>query len=222
MCQYILKTKDHFSQAMKQAAKEAFENNMHHQDAMETIAKAYLSNQECSVQESVYHILPELKLRRIFPAVYFVNTNLPEERVRVLLSKKKLSELPDNSSNIFKKSNIDCYVERPNATFCNGKYSVLDYFCLAEFFAYYTLENKSSKTCEYQPDELDNKLIENNHEERSYPKKIKLMISGETMRCCKVRRILWYYMPKKLLSPGKFSHHVLLLFYPFRDENELL
>ena len=29
---------------MKEAAKEAFENNMHHHDTMEAIAKAYLSN----------------------------------------------------------------------------------------------------------------------------------------------------------------------------------
>ena len=66
---------------MKQRAKEAFENNIHHHDTMITITKAYLSNQECSVQEAVYCILPELKLRRIFLAVYFVNTNAPEDRV---------------------------------------------------------------------------------------------------------------------------------------------
>ena len=119
---------------MKQAAKEAFENNMHHHDTMKTIAKAYLSNRECSVQEAVYHILPELKLRRIFPAVYFTNINPPEERVQVLLSEKELSELPDNSPNISKKCNIDHYMERPNATFCNGKCSILDNFCYAEFF----------------------------------------------------------------------------------------
>ena len=41
---------------MKQATKEAFENNIHHHDTMKTIAKAYLGNQECSVQEAVYHI----------------------------------------------------------------------------------------------------------------------------------------------------------------------
>ena len=45
------------------------------------------------------------------------------------------------------------------------------------------LENKSSKTGKYQPDELDYNLIENNHEECSYPKKVKLIISGETTRC---------------------------------------
>ena len=183
MCQYFSKTEDQCSQAIKQAAKEAFENNMHRHDTMKTIAKAYLSKSEHSVQETVQHILPELKLRRIFLAVYFVNTNPPEERVQVLNSGKELSELPDNNPNIFKKSNIDRYMERPNTTFCNRKYSILDDFCYAEFLAHYTLKNKPSKTVEYQPVELDDNLIENNHEESSYPKKIKLMISGETMRC---------------------------------------
>ena len=81
MCQYFSKTEDWCSQAMKQRAKEAFENNMHHHDTMKTITKADLSNQQCSVQKAVYCILPELKLRRIFLAVYFVNTNAPEDRV---------------------------------------------------------------------------------------------------------------------------------------------
>ena len=58
-------------------------------------------------------------------------------------------------------------MERPIATFCNGKHSILNDFCYAEFLAYYTHENKSNKTCEYQPDELDDNLLENNHEECS-------------------------------------------------------
>ena len=66
-------------------------------------------------------------------------------------------------------------MERPSATFCNGKYRVLNGFCYAEFLAYYMLENKSNKTCEYQPDELDDNLIENSHEERSYAKNTKLI-----------------------------------------------
>ena len=59
----FLKTEDRCLQAMKQVAKEAFENNMHHHDTMKTIAKAYVSNREYSVQEAVYYILAELKLR---------------------------------------------------------------------------------------------------------------------------------------------------------------
>ena len=96
----------------------------------------------------------------IFPAVYFVSMNAPEERVQVLLSAKELNGLPDDSSNIFKKSNIDRYMERPGAIFCNGKYSILEDFCHAEFLAHHTFENKSSKSCEYLPDELNDNLIE--------------------------------------------------------------
>ena len=48
------------------------------------------------------------------------------------------------------------------------------------------------------------------------------MISEETMRCRKVRRIRQYHVPKKLLSQEKCAHHVLLLFYLFRDEKEML
>ena len=92
------------------------------------------------------------------------------ERVRVLFSENKLRELTDNSPKIFKKSNIDRYLERPSATFCNGKYSILDDFCYAKFSVYYAFENKSSKTGEYQSDELNDNLIENNHEECSHPK----------------------------------------------------
>ena len=39
MCQYFSKTEGQYSQATKRAAKEAFENNMHHHDTMKTIAK---------------------------------------------------------------------------------------------------------------------------------------------------------------------------------------
>ena len=55
------------------------------------------------------------------------------------------------------------------------------------------------------------------------PKKIdKLISSGVTMRCRKIRRNLGHHVPNKLLSPEDCTHHVMLLFYPFSDENELL
>ena len=73
---------------------------------------------------------------------------------------------------------------------------------------------------EYRPYQLDDNLIENNNEECSYPKKIKLM--RETIRCCKTRGILAYHVSNKILSPEKIAHHVLLLFYTLRDEKKLL
>lgn len=68
--------------------------------------------------------MPELKLRRMFLAVHFVNEDLSDQRVQILLSEKELTKLPEdysNYSNVFKKSNINRYMERLNATFCNEK-----------------------------------------------------------------------------------------------------
>ena len=92
-----------------------------------------------------------------------VNTNLSEEILEVSLPVKGFSELTHDRPIIFKTSSNDRYLERPNATFCQGKCIVLKNSYYVDILACYTLENKSSKTCKYQPDELDDNLIENNH-----------------------------------------------------------
>ena len=85
------KTEDHCSQAIKQEAKEAFENNMHHNDTKQTIARAYLSNRECLLLVAVYYNLPELTLNRIFPSVYFVDTNFQRKEFKYCFLKKHLA-----------------------------------------------------------------------------------------------------------------------------------
>ena len=82
---------------------------------MKTITRFYLKERDCSIQEVVYHILPELKLRRVFQAVQFVNSNLPRERVKVLLLEKGPKKLPNDRGNIFKKSKlIDTKIDQIN------------------------------------------------------------------------------------------------------------
>ena len=49
MCQCFSKTEEKSSQAMKKAAKQTFENNMHYHKTMKAIATGYFSNQECSI-----------------------------------------------------------------------------------------------------------------------------------------------------------------------------
>ena len=101
----------------------------------------------------MYHILRELQVRKIFLPVYFVSRSPPEQRAQVLPSEKDFSEIPDGSRSILKESNIDRYMQPPSAIICDGKHSILANFCYAEFLAYYTLENNSSKICGYQPDD---------------------------------------------------------------------
>ena len=194
MCLYFPKSEGQCSASIMQAAKEAFENNESLYDTMKTIARAYISKRKFSVQEAVYYILSELHLRRVFPAVYFVNTNMPEDRLRILLSEEEIEKLPDNCSNIFKINNIDWYKDRPNLSFCGGKYSVLDSFCFAEFVANDTLyksDEINSVDGEYQPYLLPDIFWESNHD-CQFPKIVKLMNCNEKMKCCKVQCVLCY------------------------------
>ena len=46
-----------------------------------------------------------------FPSVYFVNTNLPEERSKILRTEEELKNIPDNSTNIFKRNIPDQYMD---------------------------------------------------------------------------------------------------------------
>ena len=133
MCAYFSKSEDESSEAMKQAAKEARESNKTTYEQMKFIARAYITKRECSVQEAVYHVMPELWLRKSYPRVIFVNTNLPEKRFRVCLTEDELNVLPEESTNVFKRNMLDRYMERPNKTFKNGKFSAIDTICFAEF-----------------------------------------------------------------------------------------
>ena len=56
--------------------------------------------------------------------------------------------------NIFKKSNIDQQIDRPDVLFSVGKYCALDRVSYAKFSAYYTINNKPDHSSEYQPDEF--------------------------------------------------------------------
>jgi len=87
MCSYLSKCETESSVAMKRLLKKT-----------RTLIKK--KNEKSSHS---FFILPELWLRKTFPAVTFANTNLPEKRYRICKSEKKLKELPEDSIDAFKK-----------------------------------------------------------------------------------------------------------------------
>ena len=93
MCAYFSKSENECSVAMKQAARDAFEKELKNYKQMESVANAYINKRERSIQECVYHILPDQWLRKTFPAVIFVNSNKPEKRFRLCLAEHEVSEL---------------------------------------------------------------------------------------------------------------------------------
>ena len=77
---------------------------------MRAIEKFYTSKRECSVQEAVYLLMPELWLQKPFPGVIFLNGNMPEKRYGMVRDKKASDELPEGSTDIFQRKMLDCYL----------------------------------------------------------------------------------------------------------------
>ena len=89
------------------------------------------------------------------------------------------------------------------------------------FLPHYRLDTNSDYDAlvnDNQPTVLTDSAIEENHNECSLPKSVPLMSSKETMKCRKVRKVLRYYTPNRHKCPEKYAHHLLMLYYPFRNE----
>ena len=65
MCAYFSKSEDETSETRKQAAKDACNMNKNNFEQMKSIARAYATRRECSVQEAVYKLMPELWLKEM-------------------------------------------------------------------------------------------------------------------------------------------------------------
>ena len=143
MCAYFSKAEDETSEAMKQAAKEASVSGKSNFAKMRAVARAYSAKRECSVQEAVYLVMPQLWLTKTFPKVIFLNSNIPEKRYRIFWRKEDLDELPDDSTDVFQRKMLDRYLDRPEREFQNGKFAVTGLQCFAEFLSFYYLQSKS-------------------------------------------------------------------------------
>ena len=116
---------------------------------------------------------------------------------------------------------VDRYIDRPNVTSSSGKFAVLDAFCFAEFSwisrCYYLPSNPKYKENDYQRGELDDEIVEDiSNSGYLYPKDIKLL-SNEKMKCYKTSYVLQYYVPNKETKPEEYLHHMLFMYYTFRD-----
>ena len=135
MCAYFSKAVDETSEAMKQAVKDATNGKKSDFDRMKAIARAYATKRECSVQEAVYLVMPEIWLRKTFPKVLFLNSNMPEKRYKIFQNKEEIDELPEDSTDIFECNILDRYIDRPGKNFMAGTYRAIDVMCFAEFLS---------------------------------------------------------------------------------------
>lgn len=102
--------------------------------------------------------------------------------------------------------------------------------CLVEFAAYYHKEYKTNYLInDAQPEiltddatELHVQLTTNDGIINQLPPKIKLLNSNEVMKCRKSKAVLRYHTPNKTKEPEKYFYHLLMLYYPWRSEDNLI
>ena len=94
---------------MKQIFKDENGSGASYYEQVKSVACSHASKWESSLQETVYHVMPELWQRKTFPGIVNANTNIPEKCVRIMLSKKESLEFPENSTNIYKYNIVSRY-----------------------------------------------------------------------------------------------------------------
>ena len=219
VCSYFSKDETECSQAIMNAAREAKENNLNIRESLKKVGTAFLSCREVSAQECVYRCMPELWLRKTFPCIVFVNTGLPGERCRVAKSQQEIEALDEDSTDIFMSNIIERYSDRPD---------IVDQLCLAEFAACYYKDYKKDpdEFNDVQPNVLSDDLVESNHvsncESVLPPLTIKLNNGQETMKRRKIKAVIRFHTPSKAKEPEKFYHHLLVLYFPWQKETDLL
>ena len=88
------------------------------------------------------------------------------------------------------------------------------HFCFVKF----SRSNPKYKENDFQPGELDDEIVEDiSNSDYLYPKDIKLL-SNEKMKCYKTPYVLQHYVPNKETRPEEYPHHMLFMYYSFRDE----
>ena len=146
-----------------------------------------------------------------------------EKCFHLCLTEHEISELPQDSKKIFKRNMVDRFIDQQNLKRSRSNFAFLDAFWFAEFSGYYYLPSNSKyKENDYGTEELDDEILEDiSNSGYLYPKDFKIL-SNEKMKCRKTPYVLQYYVLKKGTKAEKYAHQMLLMYYPLRDEKELL
>ena len=146
---------------------------------------------------------------QIFTFSLFCKCRFTRGAIRKLQAEKELKNLLDNTTNIFKISILDRYMNRINQLFCCEKYSLLVSICYIELISCSTLiynPKEADKNADYQTVALPDSLIEGNHSCCNYPKIVKLLNSNDKMSCSKLSRSLRYHARNKHQDLVKYFH----------------
>lgn len=217
---YVTKAQRGMSELLRKATEEARQGNQSLKQQVRCVGNKFLNAVELSAQEAAYICL-QLPMRRASRQCMFINTSPPEGRVTLLKPAKILESLNDEDEDIECSNILKRYEDRPQE---------LENISLAEFCAWYSMEEAKKKTCSRgssRTKTVDNLLpepanVENEDEEIIEEEQI----ANNTAEAAKYRRKLprilrtVHFNPEK--DSEKYYRELIMLYSPWRDEQNLI
>lgn len=108
---YISKVEGGMSKLLREAAADIDKGHVSLQGKLRSVCNVFLNGNLMSSQEAAYHCL-SLPISKSSRACIFMNTSLPDERVKMLKSKANISKLPDESNEIYIEGIFEKYTKR--------------------------------------------------------------------------------------------------------------
>jgi hypothetical protein len=200
---YISKGERQMGDLLKQAAAEVSQTDDIRKQ-MRKLGNVFVTHREVSSQEAVYRAL-SLPLKRSSRQVIFVNSNLSEDRIRILKPPQKLKELPPESNDVFQSNIIDRYCARPDD---------LEEMCLADFSTNYATSSGPDPSGEEGISDVEDETKEKQGKSEQITLKQNMGKMRKRRRPCVIR------CPRfsQHKQPEKFAHSNLMLYYPWRVE----
>ena len=147
VCSYLSKSHKGISKLLSDVAEQISKGNDELKSKLRTIVNAFVNNCEISAQEIALHVL-SLHVCKCSASEIFINTNLPNDRIKIKKGKnilESLNEHDPDSTDVSETDIIHKYINRPHE---------LESLCLADFSALWTYSTtlKKKKGSSTQPE----------------------------------------------------------------------
>ena len=211
---YISKAQKGMSELLRTACNEARKGNSTVKQQVRDIGNKFLNNVEISAQEAVYIVL-QLPMRKSSRQVVFINTSPPENRVHLLKPLQEISEIDDDSDEIYASGLIKRYTKRPSS---------LEHVSLADWAAWYDQCGKPYRKQNRELDidglpletEFDDDNIDDNADGDEDEKQRQMYLNKNKKRS--KARIIRSVCFNKQVDSEKHYRELIMLFTSWRNE----
>ena len=206
---YIQKSDRGVSLGLRKINEQYKDQRISLDEQIKLIGDVFLKYSEICIQECIYMILG-LHMTHMSRECKVIVTKSKCERDRVLKHSGDLGNLEDDSDNIYSNDYYEDYIQRPKQ---------LNDWCFADFICKIN-KNKTKLNDSLVSDEVSCDSEE--QPEKNKPESLICIANGFAYHLRKKSRVLRYYSPEQEENTEEYHRILLVLFFPWNDEDLLI